>query len=565
MPGRIAILSAFFTLLTASFWGCDGGCPSGTQQKGQVCQRPEPAATGSAGDGEMESADTGSGTASGNVTGASSGRAEGGGSASRARGSAGSGYAGSSGSNGGTSGAPKPANGASGGAGSSCIPTTSGAMDGCCPTGANANIDPDCQPACGNGALEKGEACDPPSTCPTTCPSADPCLMAKVDGDPMLCTAKCTMVAVKECVSGDKCCPDGCVNATDSDCSKSCGDGVVDEPTETCEPNSKTEPCPVSCDDGMACTEDIKSGSSDRCNVVCTHNPITMPTAGDGCCPPGADANSDADCMPTCGNNKKEAGEKCDGDCPKTCANKGCQSFVLQGTGCQVECTAGPQITKPANGDGCCPESANVGNDNDCETRCGDGVVSEPQETCDPKSSTVCATKSSCVSAGCMSATFSGSTEQCTAKCDRKTITNMAPGDGCCPKGANASQDTDCDAVCGNGVTEPGEECDLGAPSTFPDKRPYDKWSCDSRCRRLYDYTPCTSSADCGGQVCAQNGVCATPCSNTQAPYTCFTSSGVEGYCYAYCNPYCDNDQSRCPHGTTCSANAQVDRPYICI
>ena len=37
--------------------------------------------------------------------------------------------------------------------------------DGCCPSGCNANNDNDCKPSCGNGVVESGETCDPPSSC----------------------------------------------------------------------------------------------------------------------------------------------------------------------------------------------------------------------------------------------------------------------------------------------------------------------------------------------------------------------------------------------------------------
>jgi hypothetical protein len=168
------------------------------------------------------------------------------------------------------------------------------------------------------------------------------------------------------------------------------------------------------------------------------------------------------------------------------------------------------------------------------------------------------------VSKGCMSATFSGSTGQCTAKCDRKTITSTSPGDGCCPSGASANEDSDCASVCGNGETEPGEECDLGAKSTFPDGRPYDKWSCDSRCKRQYDFTPCAISSECGGSIC-ERGLCKSACSNMQAPFTCFTATGVTGYCYAYCLPDCNDDRTDCPRGTTCSPSGPVEAPYFCI
>jgi hypothetical protein len=387
----------------------------------------------------------------------------------------------------------------SGPAASGCKPNASGAADGCCPTGANANVDPDCTPSCGNGALETGETCDPPSSCQSTCTSNDPCLLAKLEGNPMLCTAKCSMSPVMACMSGDKCCPAGCVNATDSDCSKSCGDGTVDKPQETCEPTSKADPCPSSCDDGDPCTTDTATGSAAQCNAACTHTPVTS----------------------------------------------------------------------PKNNDGCCPDNATVGNDNDCEVRCGDGVVSA-QETCDPKSSATCPTKSSCVSQGCMEAVFSGSTEKCTAKCDRMTITSKIPGDGCCPKDATADQDSDCNAVCGNKVTEPGEECDIGAPKKPGDQLAtgtYDEYSCDARtCKRLYIYTPCSvdtgvdfTSSECGGAGRCNGTICQVN-AGCNGEGSCRFSSGRAGACYGNTCFLTCSDSGDCPIGFMCRDATSLGR-----
>jgi hypothetical protein len=46
--------------------------------------------------------------------------------------------------------------------------------------------------------------------------------------------------------------------------------------------------------------------------VRCANSPIEEPHGGDACCPPGADANSDADCGVLCGNGVQEPGETCD-------------------------------------------------------------------------------------------------------------------------------------------------------------------------------------------------------------------------------------------------------------
>ena len=68
-----------------------------------------------------------------------------------------------------------------------------------------------------------------------------------------------------------------------------------------------------------ACTSDLKTGSPDQSNVTCTNMMITARTPGDGCCPPGADANTDSDCMPMCGNGVIEHGEVFNDTCPMSC------------------------------------------------------------------------------------------------------------------------------------------------------------------------------------------------------------------------------------------------------
>src|SRR5207344_1155362 len=51
--------------------------------------------------------------------------------------------------------------------------------DGCCPPGADATLDADCAPVCGNGVAEPpAETCDyaaAPGACPVTCTAGDAC------------------------------------------------------------------------------------------------------------------------------------------------------------------------------------------------------------------------------------------------------------------------------------------------------------------------------------------------------------------------------------------------------
>lgn len=197
--------------------------------------------------------------------------------------------------------------------------------DLCCPEGATAAQDPDCVASCGNGIVEAGETCDPQESC-GECTSEDPCLTSRVEGSAATCTAKCVWTTIANCVSGDKCCPHGCQGDQDSDCSASCGDGKIDaEAGETCEAQSEN-PCPDSCDDGEACTQDIQTGSPENCNVRCSHVAITLRDSGDGCCPPGANAQTDTDCQSQCGNGVKELGEDCDDGNTKS------------GDGCDASC-----------------------------------------------------------------------------------------------------------------------------------------------------------------------------------------------------------------------------------
>jgi hypothetical protein len=186
--------------------------------------------------------------------------------------------------------------------------------DGCCPEGVGAAEDGDCG-SCGDSIVGPVETCDPPSECHTqeTCPQGSACIGGVFSGDPALCTSRCNIVLIDDCADDDDCCPAGCTNATDNDCSQECGDAIVQSTAgETCEPASEESPCPESCDDGFPCTTDVKAGSVENCNVECASVDITVAADGDGCCPPGIYANADNDCVAQCGNLVLEPGESCD-------------------------------------------------------------------------------------------------------------------------------------------------------------------------------------------------------------------------------------------------------------
>jgi hypothetical protein len=218
--------------------------------------------------------------------------------------------------------------------------TATTAGDGCCPAGANATTDSDCAASCGNGVLEAGETCDTAiatgaGACPMTCDDMQSCTTDTL-ANGGTCTASCAHAAITAAHDGDGCCPAGATSVTDSDCLPSCGNGVVDvlagETCDTAIAAGHPGACPTACSDGMVCTTDTLSNPN-TCTAACVFPPITMPINNDGCCPVGANANNDNNCVPKCGNSVKEAGEDCDNGAmngaPGNACSATCTTLVL--------------------------------------------------------------------------------------------------------------------------------------------------------------------------------------------------------------------------------------------
>lgn len=205
------------------------------------------------------------------------------------------------------------------------------------------------------------ETCDPMSNvpCAGSCDDGDPCTTDSMVGDPSACSVVCMHTPIKSARGGDGCCPFGANIGNDSDCQPKCGDGVVSD-GETCDGK-----CPTSCPDKDACTKGGLSGVAMDCSAVCGYTTITATVPGDGCCPSGANATTDGDCKPACGNGIKESGELCDGDCPTSCDDGNPQTDdAISGSGCNVLCV---HKTRPSV--------------------CGNGMV-EPGEECDTGAAT---------------------------------------------------------------------------------------------------------------------------------------------------------------------------------
>lgn len=202
--------------------------------------------------------------------------------------------------------------------------------DGCCPPGATMATDTDCTGRCGDGIVQMGETCDTAimsgaGRCPTAgmCNDAMACTSDRLVGGGT-CSASCVNTPITMPMNGDGCCPSGATIATDSDCPRVCGDGVVTAP-EACDTAimSGAGSCPTMCNDMMACTRDTLTGSA--CSRRCTFTPITMPMGGDGCCPAGATIGTDSDCPARCGDMVITAPETCDDG--NTMSGDGCSSM----------------------------------------------------------------------------------------------------------------------------------------------------------------------------------------------------------------------------------------------
>ncbi len=383
-----------------------------------------------------------------------------------------------------------------------------------------------------------------------------------------------------------------------------CGNGRID-PGETCDKNiPRGDPgaCPpADCDDGVACTEDIRVGSD--CTAECKPREIVTPRFGDGCCPAGATRETDADCSDRCRDGTVQPGETCDlliqegapGACPTAddckAPPRSCETAMLISAGtCSAVCLRFPNVTPSDKiSDGCCPAGATSGTDTDCPVFCGNGVREEG-EACDlgiaPLSPGSCPTN--CDDGKSCTADFVTGTG-CQVACQHETITALISGDDCCPGGANHQVDTDCPFQCGNGVVDPGEACDSAAtgngacpmtcpPSPTPCLRSVkvgDRDDCSARCE-LHPVTECslvvTSEHPFTGQKtgdrCCPSGCtyyndvdCSTQCGNYASDFTnheetcdTATSPGTAGACPTSCRDSNMCTEDRLMSDGTCHA-----------
>lgn len=498
--------------------------------------------------------------------------------------------------------------------------------DGCCPAGATNATDTDCPIVCGNGLVEApNELCDTAiaagtrGSCPTpaACDDKDPCTLDIIEGAG--CRAVCRRLPLTQLTSGDGCCPSGATRSVDSDCAPVCGNGVV-EPGEQCDrmiAEGMPGGCPTTCTAATdACMTRVLEGEEAACTTRCSDRPkIACGLTKDGCCPAGCTAALDADCSTTCGDGRVDPGESCDtaietgrpGACPRACDDgQACTTdTLLSGGTCHARCAA-TVVTAFVTGDRCCPKGANALLDADCAPICGNQLAEGPREACDRAIAAgapgACPTDCPAI-ATCMRGVLIGDAATCSARCGVEQVRACLGGDGCCPAGCNGRDDSDCPAVCGNGVLEAGEACDrartAGAPgacaAVCDDRnactldlvagRPDD---CTRRCT-FSEIKSCVSGdrccpmgctpesdrdcaqAMCGnghveaGETCDPPGTCPTVCPDDGDPCTRDVVVGDAARCSAACVhdaiAACSGSTMDrcCPTG--CSANEDTDCP----
>jgi hypothetical protein len=457
--------------------------------------------------------------------------------------------------------------------------------DGCCPLPADATTDSDCRSVCGNGILESGELCDPAAPPDSggcqilaSCDDHNPCTIDSLAG--VGCRAVCSHRTIATPVPGDGCCPaPGLAKNIDSDCSAVCGNGVW-ESGETCDmalaygtPGACPASCPVS---SVACVRSIMHGTAADCSADCTPTPVAACSAiSDNCCPTGCTRANDPDCSATCGNGVVDPGETCDvsiasgaGVCPKTCADGvACtDDLLVDGSTCNARCVFVPTTTL-RNGDGCCPAGSHAGIDADCPATCGNGVVETPWETCDTGTApTSC--PAACPPPEACAVWTRTVTSGCDVRCTRQSVAGCANGDGCCAPGCNAANDSDCHAICGNGILEPSEACDrkitaghAGACPTFcadsdPCTQDFARGNAES-CTRTCSHVRVTACG--GGDRCCPAG-CSAANDNDCAP-SCGDSQVQAG---ETCDPMATCPTSCASDGDPCTVDQLIGSSATC-
>jgi hypothetical protein len=194
-------------------------------------------------------------------------------------------------------------------------------------------------PACGNGKLDPGETCDPPSSCPQSCDDNNPCTSDVPSGSAAACNASCVHKAITGCCQSAAQCDDG------NSCTKdSCSQNVC-----------KHEAVPGCCQSDADCA-DTNPCTRDRCEAgtgLCSNEKIA------GCCAFDTDCADDDPCtLDTCDATSRSCTHASIAGC---CATDGCVGDPDSSAGAVAKADAGAEADAGAPGHGLAGSSLNGG------------------------------------------------------------------------------------------------------------------------------------------------------------------------------------------------------------
>ncbi len=265
-----------------------------------------------------------------------------------------------------------------------------------------------------------------------------------------------------------------------------CGNGNIDS-GEDCDPG------PPENLDGQTCSSLGAGSGTLACNADCTWNLdgcTTSCTDNDGNCPAGCTICNDNDCPASTCSNGCCSGTSCVSQSDSQCGINGavCQDCQASGELCN---TATGQCVSCQDGDGLCPGTCTLCNDNDCPANKCSGCCSGT--SCVAQSDTQCGVNS----AACVDCTASG--QVCdigSGACVAQTCNSGNCANGCC-------EGTECRVY----AQQSGTLCGTGGAA------------CVS----------CNDSNVCTDDACSGSGVCTY--TNNSAACTDHTSCTVNDQC----------------------------------